>query len=114
MSDEPDLLARRVRAALDSNARAPTAAVLARIGGRSPRALADACVARYLRHAAVAAAAVFACLAVVNQRTGSSSGGAALTGTAILSVVTPDDADEATATTPGTFFDELFAMELPE
>lgn len=103
-----------VRAALESSASAPTAALLARIGGRSPRALADAAAAVVARRVALAATVVFGALSFAGRDGASTDGARSGTESSLFAWIVPDETELEARAPAETLVAELFATEVPE
>lgn len=103
-----------VRAALESSAVAPTAALLARIGGRSPRMLADAASAIVARRVALAATVVFGALSFVGRGDGDADTGTSGADSTLFAWIVPEDTEVDGRVPAETLVAELFATEVPE
>lgn len=112
-ADRVDLDA-KVRAALETNAAAPTAAVLARIGGRSPRVLADAAAAVVARRVALAATVVFGALSFAGRDGSSTDRARSGTESSLFAWIVPDEVELDARAPAETLVAELFATEVPE
>ncbi|MBK6940417.1 MAG: hypothetical protein IPH13_09485 [Planctomycetes bacterium] len=103
-----------VRAALESSVPAPTVALLARIGGRSPRVLADAAAAVVARRVALAATVVFGALSFAGRDATHEDAVVSGTESSLFAWIVPAES-ELEARAPGeTLVAELFATEVPE
>lgn len=104
-----------VRSALSNlNGAAPTAALLARIGGRSPRALADTASAIVARRVALVAAVVFGALSFIDRDPRLDDSVAQPTDSSLFAWIVPDETDVETRAPAETLVAELFATEVPE